>query len=58
MCDRAVVDNTSSDEMLVTITVTCIAFLFLFLRNTDSRKGTICPFCVPIHKKKNYNLPF
>ena len=30
-----------------------IAFLFLFLRDADSRKGTLCPFCVPIHKKKN-----
>ena len=29
-----------------------IAFLFLFLRDADSRKGTLCPFCVPIHKKK------
>ena len=27
-------------------------FLFLFLRDTDSRKGTLCPFCVPIHRKK------
>ena len=23
---------------------------FPFLRDTDSRKGTLCPFCVPIHK--------
>ena len=23
-----------------------------FLRDADSRKGTLCPFCVPIHKKK------
>ena len=29
-----------------------IAFLFLFLRDADSRKGALCPFCVPIHKKK------
>ena len=32
-----------------------IAFLFLFLREArkaDSRKGTLCPFCVPILKKK------
>ena len=28
-------------------------FLFLFLKDADSRKGTLCPFCVPIHKKKN-----
>ena len=27
-------------------------FLFLFLRDADSRKGATCPFCVPIHKKK------
>ena len=26
---------------------------FHFLRDADSRKGTLCPFCVPIHKKKN-----
>ena len=26
--------------------------LFLFSRDADSRKGTFCPFCVPIHKKK------
>ena len=25
---------------------------FPFLRDSDSRKGTLCPFCVPIHKKK------
>ena len=29
-----------------------IAFLFLFLSDADWRKGTLCPFCVPIHKKK------
>ena len=29
-----------------------IAFLFLFLRDADSKKGTLCPFCVPTHKKK------
>ena len=33
-----------------------IAFLFLFLRDADSRKGTLCPFCVPIHKKSG-SLP-
>ena len=27
-------------------------YLFLFLRDADSKKGTLCPFCVPIHKKK------
>ena len=25
---------------------------FLFSRDADLRKGTLCPFCVPIHKKK------
>ena len=25
---------------------------FPFLKGSDSRKGTLCPFCVPIHKKK------
>ena len=25
---------------------------FSFLKDIDSRKGTLCPFCVPIHKKK------
>ena len=29
-----------------------IAFLLLFLRVADSRKSTLCPFCVPIHKKE------
>ena len=29
-----------------------VTFLFIFLRDTDSRKGTMCPLCVPIHKKK------
>ena len=29
-----------------------ITLLFLFSRDADSRKGTLCPFCVPIHKKK------
>ena len=29
-----------------------IAFHSLFLRDRDSRKGTFCPFCVPIHLKK------
>ena len=29
-----------------------ITLLFLFSRDADSRKGTFCPFCVPIHKKK------
>ena len=24
-------------------------FLFLFLRDTDSIKGKMCPICVPIH---------
>ena len=39
-----------------------ITFLFIFLRDADSRKGALCPFCVPIHKeeeeeeKKNINL--
>ena len=28
---------------------------FLFSRDADSRKGTLCPFCVPIHKKKKKN---
>ena len=30
---------------------TCF-ILFLFLRDADSRKGTLCPFYVPDHKKK------
>ena len=25
---------------------------FFFLRDADSRKSTLCLFCVPIHKKK------
>ena len=25
---------------------------FPFPRDADSRKGSLCPFCVPIHKKK------
>ena len=25
-------------------------YSFPFLRDADSRKGTLCPFCVPIHK--------
>ena len=29
-----------------------IAFLFFFLRDADSRKATLCPSCVPIHRKK------
>ena len=29
-----------------------LAFLFRFLRDADLRKGTLCPFCVPFHKKK------
>ena len=29
-----------------------IAFLFLSLRDADSKKGTLCPFCVPILRKK------
>ena len=29
-----------------------ITLLFLFSRNANSRKGTLCPFCVPIDKKK------
>ena len=33
-----------------------ITFLFLFLRDTDSRKGRMCPFCVPIHKKKKKSI--
>ena len=33
-----------------------IAFLFLFLRDTDSRQGTSCPFCVPIRFKNAKNL--
>ena len=30
------------------------AFLFLFLGDTDSRKSTLCLFCVPIHKKRAF----
>ena len=26
---------------------------FSFLSDADLRKGTLCPFCVPIHKNKN-----
>ena len=29
-----------------------ITLLFLFLRDAESRKGTLYTFCVPIHKKK------
>ena len=29
-----------------------LVIAFLFLRDADSRKGTLCPFYVPIHKKK------
>ena len=29
-----------------------ITLLFLFSRDADLRKGTLCPFCIPIHKKK------
>ena len=32
------------------------AFLFHLLRDADSRKGTLCPFCVPIHKKKKKKM--
>ena len=35
-----------------------ITVLFLFSRDADSRKGTLCPFCVPIHKKKKKKIPF
>ena len=31
-----------------------ITILFLFSRDADLRKGTFCPFCVPIHKKKKF----
>ena len=33
------------------------ALLFLFLRDVDLRKGTLFPFCVPIHKKKGNKYP-
>ena len=29
---------------------------FPFPRDADSRKGSLCPFCVPIHKKKRTPL--
>ena len=29
---------------------------FPFSRDADSRKGTLCPFCVPIHKKKKKKI--
>ena len=29
-----------------------IDFLFLFVSDADTRKGAMCLFCVPIHKKK------
>ena len=29
-----------------------ITFLLLFLRDADLRKGTLFPFCIPIHEKK------
>ena len=32
--------------------VNCFTFLFLFMRDADSRKGTTCPFSVPIRKEK------
>ena len=34
-----------------------IILLFLFSRDADLRKGTLCPFCVPIHKKKKKKNP-
>ena len=50
-------DDDDDDYPFLNILSICfilfIAFLFLFLRDSDSRKGTLCPFCVPIHKKKN-----
>ena len=36
--------------------VHCLSFPFL--RDADSRKGTLCPFCVPIHIKKRKKLIF
>ena len=33
-----------------------ITLLSLFSRDADSRKGTLCPFCVPIHKKKKKKI--
>ena len=33
-----------------------ITLLFLFSRHADSRKGTLCLFCVPIHKKKKKKM--
>ena len=35
-----------------------ITFLFLYLWDTDLRKASICPFCVPIHKKKKGEIRF
>ena len=29
---------------------------FHFLRDADYRKGTLCPFCVPIHKRKKKSI--
>ena len=39
-------------DILFLCLILLIAFLFLFLRDADSRKGTLCPFCIPIHQKK------
>ena len=35
-----------------------LTFSSFFLRDTDLRKGTMCPFCVPIHKKKKITMNF
>ena len=40
-----------TENTLKNYEVSCFT-LFHFLRDTDWRKGTLCPFCVPIHNKK------
>ena len=52
-------DGTSQNEsdpcffLLPFLDILSMCFiLFLFLRDADSRKGTLCPFYVPNHKKK------
>ena len=46
--------NFSQLNILTVCFILVIAFLFL--RNTDSRKGTMCAFFVPIHKKKKIKV--
>ena len=51
--------STLSKRNVLMVNIFAVGFIlvnaFLSLRDAESRKGTMCLFCVPIHKKRSQN---